>query len=69
MALWDEHLGVGVWRKGPYDVVCDGNYPLDDHFPTVDGVSARGAGSSEMGACVKVYLRETTSPFAMGRPE
>lgn len=39
MALWDEHLGIGVRREGSDDVVGEGDDPLDDHFSTVDGVS------------------------------
>lgn len=41
MALWDVHLGVGIGWKRLNDVVCDGDNPLDDHFPTVDGIPGR----------------------------
>lgn len=41
MALWDEYLGVGIGRERLNDVVCDGDDPLDDQFPTVDWVSEK----------------------------
>lgn len=44
VALWDAHLGVWVRREGLDSVVCDGDDALDDHFPTVDGVSGRDVG-------------------------
>lgn len=68
MALWDEHLGVGIRREGLDDVVCECDDPLDDHFSTVDGVSAKALASTETGG-QEAYLRETTSPMAIGRPE
>jgi len=41
VALWYEYLCVGIRWECLYDVVCDGDDALDDHFPTVDGVSER----------------------------
>ena len=67
VTLWDKRLGIGVWRESLDGVVCDGDDALDDHFSTVDGISGRML--AQILFMNKTYLRETTSPLAIGLPE
>lgn len=61
MALGDEHLGVGIRRERLDDVVCDGDDPFDDHFPTVHGVPGRGS--------VKTYVQYVHETGTSAVPE